>query len=154
MYKKILVPLDGSYLAETVLPHVEAIATGCHVTEVVVLRVIEPIAMAGGGRFLPEEKAIHGTMEQMMKDAREYLALIKKRLQDNGITAETEVINGKVTETIVDYVEKHGVDLVVMTTHGFSGFTRWTLGGTADRIVHVSCVPVLLVRPPECVPHK
>lgn len=155
MYKKILVPLDGSSLAETAIPHVEAIASGCHVTDVVVIQVIERrVAIPSKGRFMPTEKDLQNIEEEMRKEAREYLNLVQKRLKDSGITAQTDVLVGKAAETIGEYAEKNNVDLIVMTTHGFSGITRWAMGSTADRLVHTACVPVLLVRPPQCVPHK
>ena len=154
MYEKILVPLDGSYLAETAIPHVQAIASGCHVSDVVLLRVIEPLPELPEGRFPANKKAMQNAMEEIKKEAREYLGLVQKRLKDNGIAAQTEVLVGRPAETIADYTEKNGVELVIMTTHGFSGITRWAMGSTADRLLHSSCAPILMIRPPQCMPSK
>jgi len=151
MYKKILVPMDGSALAENAIPHVEAIATGCHVTDVVLIRVLEHLPVSSGGRYLPTGKVLQDIEDGMKKEAKEYLDFMQRRLKDKGITAQTDILVGKSAEVIADYAEKNDVDLIVMTTHGFSGVTRWAMGNTADRLLHTSCVPVLMVRPPECI---
>ncbi len=150
MYKKILAPLDGSELAECSLEHVKAIANGCSVPEVVLFRVVEPIsaqvtaalAETGGDWYTEIEN-------QNRAEADEYITETAKRLK-NGITAQTALGYGNPAEEILKYAKKNHVDLIVMTTHGRSGISRWVFGSTADRILRHSPVPVLIIAPTGC----
>ncbi len=152
MYKKILAPLDGSELAECSLEHVKAIATGCSVPEVVLFRVVEPIpaqvtaalAEAGGDWYTQMEK-------QNRAEADEYITETAKRLKKkDGITVQTALAYGSPAEEILKYAKKNQVDLIIMTTHGRSGVTRWVFGSVADRILRHSPVPVLIIAPTGC----
>jgi nucleotide-binding universal stress UspA family protein len=146
MYQKILVPLDGSELAECALTHVESIAKGCQVVDVVLLGVIEPLHLPGD--YVISEKDKARIESQRRGAAEDYLGRMAEQLSGRGLGVSSEVIAGKVADSIVDYANKHGVDLIIMATHGRSGVSRWTLGSVADRVVHHSGVPVLLVRAP------
>ncbi len=70
---------------------------------------------------------------------------ILKRLKDKGIAAESEVLYGIVIDKLVDYAHEHGVDLIIIATHGRSGVSRLVLGSVADKILRVAHVPVLMV---------
>ncbi len=157
MYKKIMVPLDGSPLAECVLPHVESIAKGCGPAKVILARVVEPFQFPLGDEgyaFTTEE------MEKIEKDwderkkaqAEEYLKGIKKRFKGGKGQVQTAVLDGRPAEALAAHAEKQKVDLIAMATHGESGISRWVWGSVADRILRSSCVPVLMVRAPGCVP--
>ena len=154
MYKKILVPLDGSELAECVLPHVESIAQGCGAQSVTFLRSVEPfhkLTSWDGGTVLSE--ADISRIESGNKaDAKKYLENLVKRTKYEGVTAKYEVLMGTAAESITDYAIKNKVDLIVIATHGRSGVSRWVWGSVADRILRSACVPVLMVRAPGCVP--
>jgi len=154
MYKKIIVPLDGSELAECVLPHVESIAKGCETPEITFLYVIQPSEKYYDLTFQEREKAI------------DYLEKKVKSAQDKGLNAQYELIKGNPDESITDYAtdlagdpasaityyaNKQGADLIVMATHGRSGISRWAHGSTANKVLRSSCVPVLMVRAPGCV---
>ena len=152
MYQHILVPLDGSELAECVLPHVEALAERHDACKVTLVRVVLPLHLYGGveSSLSPEER--QRLEVDSMKVAREYLDIVVKRLRDAGIGVESEVLyGGRVVDEIVEYAEKNEVDLVVIATHGRSGVGRWVWGSVADRILRSVCVPVLMVRVPGCV---
>jgi len=150
MYKKILAPLDGSQLAECTLAHTRAVAKGCQVPQVVLLRVIEPIPqvadigaeLSGDWRRNAEKGA--------QAAAKDYLAKVADNLKKEGITAETAVVSGMPANEILDYAKKNQVDLIVMSSHGRSGITRWVLGSVADRVLRHSTAPVLLVSPASC----
>ena len=146
MYQHIMVPLDGSELAECVLPHVEAIAGGCKVSKVTLVRVVAPLHLYGGveSSISPEER--QRLEADSMGIARNYLDEMVKRLRDNGIVAQSEVLLGDVIDELVEYADKNKVDLIVVATHGRSGIGRWVLGSDADRILHSAHVPVLMVR--------
>lgn len=152
MYQKILVPLDGSELAECVLPHVESIAQGCGVQNVVFLRVVEPFHMHTGGEWVPSPEQIERIEAQGKKAAKDYLGQLIRRLEYNAAKVKTEVVMGRAAESIVEYATKNEVELIVIATHGRSGVSRWVWGSVADRVLRSACVPVLMVRAPGCVP--
>lgn len=145
MYKKILVPLDGSDLAECSLGHVTAIATGCHVPEVILLKVIEePVLPYVEAAFL------HDTREKFEAEAKEYLSGVADKLKKDGVAADIAIIHGAAAHDILEYAKDNGVDLIILSTHGLSGAFRWVFGSVADRVVRHSPVPVLTVSPKGC----
>ncbi len=154
MYKKILVPLDGSELAECVLPHVESIAKGCGAQNVVFLRVVEPFYMsgAGGAGVYFSEKDMQRINSEDKAAAETYLSQLVKRTKDYGVEVQPEVKTGRAAESISEYATKNSIDLITIATHGRSGVSRWVLGSVADRILRSACVPVLMVRAPGCIP--
>jgi nucleotide-binding universal stress UspA family protein len=64
---------------------------------------------------------------------------------------KTEVVMGKAAESIAEYAEKRGVDLIAIATHGRSGVSHWVYGSAADKVMRSACVPVMMVRAPGCV---
>jgi nucleotide-binding universal stress UspA family protein len=136
MYKKILVPLDGSETAEQIIPHIEALNSNG--SEVHLLRV----AMA---HTLPGVDPTEAQVE-VVKEAEDYLKEIEGTLRDKGKNVESHVRYGYPAEEILDHTEHQKFDLVVMTTHGRSGVGRWLLGSVAEKVVRNSPVPVLVVR--------
>lgn len=155
MYQKIMVPLDGSELAECVLPHLEAITTGCKVTDVVFVRAVEPLhipaSVPARGEFGFREEDRKRMEEHHETAAQEYLSNLVGRLHYEGARLSWDVIHGKAADALADYAEKNGVDLILIASHGRSGVSRWVWGSVADRILRSSCVPVLMVRAPGCV---
>ncbi|MEE8472436.1 MAG: universal stress protein [Dehalococcoidia bacterium] len=157
MYRKIMVPLDGSELAECVLPHVEAIARGCAPTTVIFLRVAEPVRVYPGATTLGGEYTFTDQDWKQLEVERwaateDYLKGIVGRVKYDGVSVRSEVLMGEVAEGIADYATKNDADLIIMATHGRSGISRWVLGSVADRVLRSSCVPVLMVRAPGCEP--
>jgi nucleotide-binding universal stress UspA family protein len=155
MYKTILEPLDGSALAECVLPHVGAIANGCGVHNVVFLSVIEPSRRPDGldGSIVNLNDDDFKRLNSQKKAAAEtYLNQLLSRVKYDGVIVKSEIIAGKAAESIADYAAKNGVELIVISTHGRSGPSRWVWGSVADRVLRSSCVPVLMVRAPGCIP--
>lgn len=155
MYKKILVPLDGSNLAECVLPHVESIAKGCGVESITFVRVAEPVRMSVSAE---EDGFYSGKAWQKMEAdsrvaARRYIDQLRNRIKYDGINIQTEVLTDKrAGDLIADYATQNEFDLIVIATHGRSGISRWVWGSVADKILRSACVPVLMVRAPGCVP--
>lgn len=153
MYKKILVPLDGSDLAECVLPHAETIAKAAGVEEVVFVRVAEPT-------YMPARYAEIGLTEEDIKmieaesreAARTYLDKVVGGVDYGRVKVSSEVLSGKAAERLADYVARNNVDLIIIATHGRSGVSRWMWGSVADRILHSSTAPVMMVRSPGCAP--
>lgn len=130
MYKKVLVPLDGSELAECVLPHVETIAGGCQVGNVTFVRVVEPFVMQimfDSGYTLPQNQ-IEEIDAKNEAEAKRYLTSVMDRVKLSGISAEAYVIKGRSADSLVQYVEQNGIDLVIIATHGRSGLSRFVWG--------------------------
>ena len=149
MYKKILVPLDGSETSEAVLPHVAALAE-CTGARVVLLRVItQPMYETVFGDTvlnhttpLPEDTGTRSHAEG-------YLQRIAFDYFDNRDQIAYEVCAGPVAETILDYAAGIEADVIAMSTHGRSGLARMVIGSVADEVVRRSHLPVLLVHPEE-----
>ncbi len=140
MYKKILVTLDGSALAEKVLPHVEELAKSFE-SEVVLLQVLKlPAIPTAPEASLTEDNVL------AEKEAREYLERIEARLKKQHINARPVLAEGQPADEIVDYAALEKVDLIAMSTHGRSGLGRWVFGSVAERVLRAAPVPVLLVR--------
>jgi nucleotide-binding universal stress UspA family protein len=142
MYEKVLVPLDGSELAECVLPHVEAIVSRTGTARVILLRIVEPLP--AGTPPAVDFAVVEGAG---VKAAEEYLARMKSRLSKEGLNVETKVLLGKPAETITDFVRREKVDFVALATHGRGGISRWVFGSVADKLVRSLSVPMLLIRP-------
>jgi len=156
MYKKILVPLDGSKLAECALPHVEELAKGCDTEEVILVSVTERVK---GYRALEEpsqplgQRLIPEAFGKKEKQAQKYLDRIAKAMAAKGINVSTEVLLWKPDEAIVGYAKQYGCDLIVMASHGRSGPSRWAHGSVAEKVLRASGIPVLMIRAPGCVPN-
>jgi nucleotide-binding universal stress UspA family protein len=143
-YKHILVPLDGSELAELAVDDAFSLAQLSQ-AEVTLLQVVYPAeevigAEAGYPIYLDQQ------WENQKILALEYLNDIRKRKAEAGLTANLAVEMGAPAETIINYASKHPIDLIVMATHGRSGFQRWVYGSVADKVLRHADVPVLLVR--------
>ena len=141
MYKRVLIPLDGSALAEQALPH--AIAQAKHFqAELVLLRVVEPFAHAIGMSLADFERI----RQQTTIWVDEYLERIAADIQQQEVLVQKVTIDGRPHTAIAEFAENNQVDLIVMSTRGQSGLTRWLMGSVADRVVRGATVPVLLVR--------
>ena len=150
MAEHILIPLDGSELAECALEHLKAIAIGCCVPEVVLLRVVEP-TYAVGDVLSDSEVMITELNNQIQKAAELYITDVTDKFkQKYGINTQPALVYGSAANEILEYTKNNQVDLIIMTTHGRSGLSRWLLGNVADRVSHHSTVPVLIIAPASC----
>jgi nucleotide-binding universal stress UspA family protein len=86
------------------------------------------------------------------KQAQKYLKKIASGLEAKGLKAWVEVLFWPPAESIVSYAEHNGIDLIVMSSHGRSGASRWEWGSVADRVLRSACMPVMVVRAPGCMP--
>ena len=156
--RTMLVPLDGSELAESVIPHVEALAKqrGAELVDVILLRVCEPpfISSAYPEASMPLrwKEHVEQDLARSKRGAEQYLAGVEKRLMDAGLRVSSEVIVGEYlagnpADEIIDYANKNPPNLIVMTTHGRSGLRRWAYGNVADKVLLGSSSPIFLVRP-------
>lgn len=142
-YKKILVCLDGSPLAEAALPHAQILASD-EEAEILLLRVsANPAA-----EFSFSDPAIaNSVIQEMESETLHYMQSVRSRLQKAGFRTSFLIRQGAVAETILQTASEIQTDVIVMSTHGRSGVQRWLLGSVADRIVTHSNIPVMLIRP-------
>ena len=145
--KKIAAALDGSRFAEAIIPHVKAFATSLG-SKVVLLEVLEPVKVPQMGTFEDWGKVERDIFAKLEREAGRYLEKRKATLQSKDIEVTTKLLQGKPADAILQYVVEAGIDLVALTTHGFSGITKWAYGSVASRIIEASPKPILLVRPP------
>ena len=146
MYSKIMVPLDGSELAECVLPHLKSFIRGFKVRDVILLRVVEPEKVVFDLGRADFQKVASDINERNKYLSRGYLDEISERLKAEGTTVHSEVLEGRVTESLIDYADKNDIDLIIIATHGRSGATRWIMGSVADKLLRSAKVPVFMVR--------
>jgi nucleotide-binding universal stress UspA family protein len=148
MYQKIMVPLDGSELAECVFPHVDAFISQCQIRTIVFVRVLEAITPAIAGEYAINVEELETREANRKAAAEEYLTRVIGRMKPGGTTLEKEVLVGRVADRLSEFAETSDVDLILMATHGRSGVSRWVRGSVADRILRAASVPVLMVRAP------
>jgi nucleotide-binding universal stress UspA family protein len=141
-FQSILVPLDGSPLAEQAIPIALAIAERARCKIKLVL-VHHPLLMEPGPAYTKVELA-------MQKADREYLRSVAARLRERlGRALSSAVLQGPIAQTLAKYIRELSTDLVVMTTHGRGGVRRAWLGSVTDQLIRTSEVPILVVRPRE-----
>ena len=138
MYEKILVPLDGSPLAEAALPGAEELA-GRLGSEIILLSISESNEAED---YLKYQIYTERKVEEVRKHARKYL----DKSADKDVTITPVVLVGHSAEEIIRYANRADIDLIVMTTHGSSGIKRWALGRMADKVVRATDHPVALIR--------
>lgn len=143
-YKHILVPLDGSELAELALVDAFSLAE-LSKAEMTLLQVIPPI-----DHVILTEAEYPIYVDQQWETRRsavlQYLQDICKRMRCPDVKVHLIVEMGSPAETIIDYASEHPIDVIVMATHGRSGLQRWVYGSIADKVLRGADVPVLLVR--------
>jgi nucleotide-binding universal stress UspA family protein len=192
MFKKILVPLDGSKLAECALGYAEELALISKADKLTLISVTEKLkgvvfseeaqnALAASGDsglgesrdrsansffgnavatypipVLPDRYTNKGGVSieigKMKRQAQRYLDRIAERFMKKDIPVSTEVLIGNVAEKIISYAVENGYEIVVMSSHGRSGPSRWTYGSVTDKVFRSVCIPLLVVRAPGCFP--
>jgi nucleotide-binding universal stress UspA family protein len=145
MYKRALVPLDGSSVAEAIIPFILDIA-GPLDMEVILLRVVEPIVpiVIEGSRHVEVED-----VEARRTDAEEYLAPLAVELRNKAVRVESQVRRGNPADEIVAAARETGADLIAMSTHGRGGLGRLVFGSVAQAVLRHVDTPVLLMRATE-----
>ena len=152
MYEKILVCLDGSKLAEQVLPYIAELARNMK-SAVILLRVVpEPVIPSPAIPGTPGVPVVTSRMgrhaEEEEHDSEAYLSSVADRMaKEQGLRPECATALGAPGLVIVDYATKNAVGLIAIATHGRSGLGRALLGSVADFVTRQSRLPVLLIRP-------
>ncbi len=141
-YKKILVPLDGSPLAEKALDQAEKLAKTFN-SEIILFQVVHFMPIYGS----PELVAPLIVDERHKEFAEKYLGKLAKLIEGRDLKVKAIVKTGQqVAVEIIDFAKENGVDLIVMCTRGRSGISRWVLGSTAMKVVTRAETPILLLR--------
>ncbi len=144
-FKHMLIPLDGSRLAEDALQHAMALGTLVQ-AEYTLLQAIDPIIMD----YAPVARSAgldEDLIEQWRVEAEAYLDQIAGRLRAQSLTVHTAVVLAPPAVAILEHARQHAVDLIAMATHGRTGVSRMLLGSVADKVVRGATAPVLLHRP-------
>ena len=145
MYKKILVPLDGSELSECSLLHVKALVKESSIGDVIVLSVV--------GTAIPRDGMDNGidfnaSRQKLISTSQEYLAGVASRLSAEGIKVKTELIEAyDPSSVITDYAQKNDIDLIIITTHGHTGKQERYFGSVTENVLRESYIPILVIRP-------
>ncbi len=153
MYSQILLPLDGSKLSEKALPHAQGLArpAGAKVHLIYVF-TSHPSGGTPLGGGIEANQSVSQTaeiarqlQEAQINETQEYLEHVAKTLNDDGIETQIEIHEGAPHDHIVDYARQHGIDLIIMASHGHGGLKRLLTGSTTDKVVRAGEVPVLVV---------
>lgn len=149
MIRRILVPLDGSEVAEAVLPYVEDLAKRLR-AEIYLVRIAETsvqeiLAFGMGAPCVVE--AMEEAEQVDREEAKDYLARVADRLRGGDIHVSWEIVEGRAADTIVELADADKIDLIAMSTHGRTGLDRVIFGSVAEEVLRSIGIPVLLVRP-------
>ena len=142
MYKKILVPLDGSELAKKALDQAEKLAKAFD-AEIILFQVVPFMPIYGSPELVTPL-----IVDEKQKDAAEkYLFNLAEEMKKRSLKVTSRVRTGQVVAMeIIDFAKESGVELIVMCTHGRSGITRWVLGSVALKVLTRAETPILLIR--------
>ena len=177
MYKKIVVPLDGSKLAEQVLPHLQQIAKGCGVVEVLLITVTEKIkgttknteridvaqeemitptivladrVYVGQGFSAKPAAKLNVTMGKMAKTAYDYLSKVAKSLEKQDIPASIFVLMGDVAAEVVNFSKQEDADLIIIASKGKASLRKGDVANASEKIFKaIENIPIMLVKPPR-----
>ena len=136
---KVIVPLDGSLLAEAALDKALALMSGREAT-LILVRVVESIALPSGEADEPDDASI--------QEAEKYLASVAERTATAHLKVAKAIWYGAPGRAIIEAADLMDADLIVMSTHGRSGVSRWMMGSVAEAVLHGTNRPILLVRAP------
>jgi len=151
MYKRVLVPVDGSGFGECVFAHISRLTSESEAPRVDIVHVVEPIT----------ERTTRG-LSSSVRDEEEnrrvtagekYLVEVRNRLRQQGIKGAafiTSVLKGNAAETILNHAEEQDIELILMSSYGKSGVTRLLFGSVAEKVARLSPIPVLIVSPQGC----
>lgn len=139
-FKRILVPLDGSELAERALIPALALASAM-LAKLYLIRVAIPLTLN------LDPQLYQRILEMRHDDAAHYLRSIQSRFQSSAEEIETQVVTGRAANSIINFAQEKKIDLIVMSSHGRSGVDRWVYGSVADKVLHNVCCAKLVIRP-------
>lgn len=151
MFEKVLVCLDGSPLAEEILPYIAA--EGRSFTKIILLKVLAtpgvvlPLGVPGEAIGTVQTGSMLAHLRKEMEETPAYLEAKAQPLRDKGLDVECVVLQGIASQAIIDYARSNEVSLIAIATHGHSGLRQIALGSTAEYLLKHSGLPVLMVTP-------
>jgi nucleotide-binding universal stress UspA family protein len=147
LIKRILVPLDGSKVAEQIVSHAEELAKVMG-GAVILFHAYETFlgVISGEAIGTMSEKEIREVNKRREEEAKGYLKTIAGPFREKGLTVSEVSASGNPVDAILDYAESRAVDIIAMSTHGVSGIKRWVFGSVTDKVLHAGDMPVLVVR--------
>jgi nucleotide-binding universal stress UspA family protein len=149
MYKKVLVPLDGSELAGCVLGHVRTLVKEGAAGEITLFNVVK--VDTSYDELYGQNFDINAMREALFASARKYLAGIESQLNSEGIKVKTATSEANSPAyKITEYARENDMELIIMGTHGYTGLKKMIMGSVASGVLNSSSVPVLLIRPESC----
>jgi len=153
LIKRIMVTLDGSRLSEAALPPGESLSRALG-AEIILFRVIEPSLVAANPRMTLMQSTTQQYSDSFVANSIRpfvlaYMDSIEQSLTRTGLRASIAVREGVVPGQIVDYAAGNQIDLIVMSTHGWTGFGRWVFGSVTEQVIRTGDKPVMVVRPGE-----
>lgn len=140
MYKRVLVPLDGSTTAEKAIPHAVSLAE-LYGAKLVLLRILEPFPFV---RTMTPA-SIRKFRQQATEWALEYFERITTDIVKKDIPFETVIVDGRAGMMITKYAENNQIDLIILCSRGLTGITRWLMGSVADRVLRGTTIPILMI---------
>jgi nucleotide-binding universal stress UspA family protein len=149
MFKRILVPLDGSSRAEQALPIAARIARASG-GSVLLLHVMNPPLKFGP--YMRQSTLLRKTVNAAITETVEYLSKAAHSHDLEGVETKVALFSGPVASTILDTAKEQHIELILMASHGYTGFKRWALGSVAQQVARSSPVPVLVFREGGTVP--
>ena len=148
-----MVPLDGSELAECVIPFIKDFIGQGQVESIVFVRVIKPVinvsSLVDDSTYMSMDWVRIGSLKKAQ--AEEYLKKVVDQFNQHAVDLKSEVLVGRIGDSLIDYINSNNFDLVVIASHGRSGLARWVRGSTADKILSGSHIPVLMIRAPGTI---
>jgi nucleotide-binding universal stress UspA family protein len=150
LIKKILVPLDGSKVAEQIVPYAEDLARGTG-AELILFHAYQTFlgVISGEAMVTMSAEEIKEVNDHREEEAKAYLKTMTGTLREMGLTVSEVVVSGDPADAILSYAESNGVDIISMSTHGLSGIKRWVFGSVTDKVLHAGDMPVLVARAAE-----
>ena len=152
MFTRILVPLDGSELAERALPLAQSITQSSNGADIHHVQAVSRLPELEAGRTGNsihvaelERDAAYQLVEGRLTRGRSTLAVLRLSSRRQGSRFATAMLEGDAAENIVNYTREHGIDLVATSTHGYGGLKRLFLGSVTDRVIRSCEAPVLVV---------
>ena len=151
LFEKILVCLDGSKLAEQILPYAVEQARRFK-SKVILLRVVAQPGSATSALGHVTGPALLEEIKDEELKAKNYLADVEKKLRNSGLDVESVTIRGTAGQSIIQYADDNEVGLIAIATHGHGGLKRMILGSVADHVLRESSLPILVLKPKASVP--
>ncbi len=143
LIKRILVPLDGSPMSERSLKLVEPAAAGLG-AEVILFQAVEPVRYVPGFETMVPNVVLPSD-DEIKRSAGKYLTDFAAPFKARGARLSTAVVADAPAEAIIDYSDSGNIDLIAMTTHGFSGIKRWVFGSTTQKVLQAGSKPILVI---------